>query len=388
MTARILLVSAALALRIAIALATRHVGFDLQVMFAMRRALLDHGFAAYPHVRNWVYPPGFMPWLLGGVWIGDHLGLPRDFVVRAPSMLADAVLALVVMAGLERSGASRRSVLGAGALIAFGPMYVVVSAYNGQIDALAILPAVIALLVWERSESPSRAVVCGLLIGVGAAVKTVPILLALALLPTARSTKERAWLVGAAIAVPALASLPFFLARPAATSRVLLYAGIPGLGGWSVIALPYMTRAWFHLEPFRIIPLMTALYFAALGLLALVLVAILLFRQRSAPRRASCSIWLTVFACSLSVFPQYTTWVFPFLLLAGRIREVATLSAILLPIAWILYADLPSAAVHLFRVLALALHLSFVAMWCRDFAHLWRSFSLSRDGDRLAPKHR
>ena len=42
----------------------------------LTRALLEHGFRAYGQVPEWVYPPGFMPWVLGGVWIGNHFGVP------------------------------------------------------------------------------------------------------------------------------------------------------------------------------------------------------------------------------------------------------------------------------------------------------------------------
>jgi len=98
----------------------------------MRRALLEHGLLAYRDVREWVYPPGFMPWLLGGIWIGDHLGLPRDFVLRLPPILADGVLTFIVMETLRQRRASARLTIAAGSLIAFGPMFLAVSSYQGQ----------------------------------------------------------------------------------------------------------------------------------------------------------------------------------------------------------------------------------------------------------------
>ena len=128
----------------------------------------------------------------GGVWIGDHLGLPRDFILRVPSILADGALTFLVIDALERRGASGRLVFGAASLVAFGPMFLAVSSYQGQIDTLAILPAATAVLLWSRPRTPARAVVCGSLIGIGAALKTVPGFMVLALLATARSTLERA----------------------------------------------------------------------------------------------------------------------------------------------------------------------------------------------------
>src|SRR2546423_4868006 len=192
MPARWLLPLLAIVVRIGIALATRHVEFDVRVMLAMRRALYEHGFHAYGYVPEWVYPPGFMPWLPIGVWIADHFGLPREFVLRLPSILADAGLTFLVVEALERRGAGKGLVFGAGSLIAFGPMFLAVSSYQGQIDTLAILPAAVAVVLWSRARLRARALLCGSLIGLGAALKTVPGFMVLALLPTARSTGERA----------------------------------------------------------------------------------------------------------------------------------------------------------------------------------------------------
>src|SRR5204862_90139 len=195
----------AIVVRLAIALGTGHVEFDVRVMLTMRRALLEHGFQAYARVPEWVYPPGFMPWVLGGVWIADHLGVSREFCLRLPSILADAGLTFLVIAALERRAVGRLRIVCAASLVAFGPMFLAVSSYQGQIDTLAILPAAAAVLWWGRPQATARAIVCGLLIGLGASLKTVPAFMVLALLPTARSTRESIVLVVLAAAVPGIA---------------------------------------------------------------------------------------------------------------------------------------------------------------------------------------
>jgi hypothetical protein len=48
-----------------------------------------------------------------------------------------------------------------------GPSFIDISGYHGQIDSVAILPAVLALMVWERRPQPTRSVRAGLLIGLG-----------------------------------------------------------------------------------------------------------------------------------------------------------------------------------------------------------------------------
>ena len=118
-----------------------------------------------------------------------------------------------------------------------GPSFIAISGYHGQIDSAAILPAVIALMVWERSSSPNRALWAGLLIGVGAAVKLPPLLLVLPLLGSAKSWREAAKLVGAALAVLLLALGPLWVSG-IDLSRVVRYAGFPGWGGLSLVVDP------------------------------------------------------------------------------------------------------------------------------------------------------
>jgi hypothetical protein len=126
----------------------------------------------------------------------------------------------------------------AAAAIAFGPSFVVSSAIEGQIDAVAILPAFVAVLVWERAEPGRRAVVAGLLIGAGTAIKTAPILVLLALLPTAVSRREMLRLTAWAVAVPALLVLPFLLLDPSGTLETLRYGGFPGAGSVGLVLQP------------------------------------------------------------------------------------------------------------------------------------------------------
>ena len=377
MAARWLLPLVAIVVRVAIALATRHVEFDVRVMLAMRRALHEHGFHAYSHVPEWVYPPGFMPWLPLGVWIADHLGLPREFVLRLPSILADAGLTFLVIDSLEHRRSPRGLVVAAGSLIAFGPMFLAVSSYQGQIDTLAILPAAVAVVLWRREGTPARSLVCGSLIGIGAALKTVPGFMVLALLPTARSMRERLVLVATAVAVPALALLPFLLADPGGAGRVVMYAGLPGFGGWSLVLQPSLTRFWLLGEAFYLAPLTRIVYVcgAVTSLVALGFVSGLLLRRRTPPLDAACAIWLTVYAFAVGFFPQYTTWALPFLLMAGRVGEVAVVSALLLPITWIIVLPRPlaiAALLPVYQVIAFAMHLVFVGMWARAAASLWR----------------
>ena len=73
----------------------------------------------------------------------DTVGLRFDGWIQLPAVLADAGIALGVLWQLLRC-AARPSGCGSArrALVMFGPSFLLVSGYHGQIDSLAILPAV------------------------------------------------------------------------------------------------------------------------------------------------------------------------------------------------------------------------------------------------------
>ncbi len=133
---------------------------DLASFLAAVQSLQRWGLHLYGHVnafdpgspfgyRNYSYPPGYLPWL----WVSERVagGNVRFWhLARIPPIAADLALAWVVARELGRRGATESmQVLGAAA-IGFGPSFVVSSAIEGQIDAVAILPADVTALVWER----------------------------------------------------------------------------------------------------------------------------------------------------------------------------------------------------------------------------------------------
>jgi hypothetical protein len=315
--------------------------FDMESYRIVDNALLADPLHFYSHVTfvvgdgieqfRWPYPPLFLPWILATGGIENATGLAFSSVIQIPSILADAAITLLVYSFLRWRGAGERICLIAAALIALGPPFVVISGYHGQIDSLAILPAVAALIVWELAPD-RRALLAGLLIGLGAATKTVPGLMILALIPTARDRREAVTLVVAAVAVPALLLAPFLLADPSGASGVFDYSGAPGLGGLSLVLQPDLAADWLTVDMLHLtsasqwlvdrqgLPLMLALAAAALFLL----------RYRPAARDAAVFVWLVVYAFSSNEFLQYSIWGIPFLLMAGYVRSVLVVEAVLL----------------------------------------------------------
>jgi 4-amino-4-deoxy-L-arabinose transferase-like glycosyltransferase len=312
--------------------ATHGLPYDVHSWQLVRSAFAANPLHVYSAINaggnfHWPYPPGFFPLMLVASGAADLVGGAFTYLVRIPSILADGALAWLVWIGLRDTTRGMR--LAAVALIAVSPVFVTISAYSAQIDAVAILPAVGALLVWERAASERRAWMAGLLIGLAAAVKTVPLVMVLALLPTVRSRREAAILVGCALAVPLVTALPFLIADPSGVAGLRRYAGSPGLGGLSLVLQPDLAQRWLtqwvnptaltrwlfidHAGPYN------ALTMAAFGAWAL--------RFRPSARAAAAILWLVVLACGSGFFFQYLVWGIPFFLLAGFVRATAVLQA-------------------------------------------------------------
>ena len=187
-------------------------------------------------------------------------------------------------------------------------------------------------MVWERRRTPGRAWKAGFLIGLGAAVKLVPLLMVLVLVPYAKSRREGARLVVAALATLALALGPLWIAG-IDLHYVTEYAGVPGWGGLSLVLDPGL--AWDDLTVGAVFfpsseltqGLQDAARWITLGVL--VVYAGFIFRYRPALIDAAVLLWVATFAFSPDFFLTYLVWGLPFFIMAGYLLEVATLQAIL-----------------------------------------------------------
>src|SRR6185312_12071948 len=104
--------------------------------------------------------------------------------------------------------------------------------------SVAILFPALALAAWEFGDPRRRAWAAGGLIGIGAAIKTFPILMVLALLPSARSRREGIQVAAAAILVPLVAMIPWLAFDGPGKWAVVRYGGIPGLGSLTLLVDP------------------------------------------------------------------------------------------------------------------------------------------------------
>jgi len=282
---------------------------------------------------RWPYPPGFFPLIAAAGSAASRLGIGFEELLRIPGVLADAGIAWLVQGYLAGQGYGPRARVAAAALVALAPAFGIISADHGQIDAVAILPAVGALLVWERAAPDRRALAAGLLIGLGAALKTTPVFVVLALLPWARSRREAGTLVAASLLVPLAALAPFLLADGHGVLRALGYHGAPGFGGISLFVQPDLASGWLGTEVVRLTDASRTVSDAAPGILALTLAAlgVLLWRVRPPVAVGASLVYLAVYVSGVDFFLNYLVWGLPFFLMAGWLWPVA-----LLEVAWLI----------------------------------------------------
>lgn len=330
-----LLLAAGLVIRLLVVASTDGVAFDMGSFRAVEAALRTDGFGMYGaiHPSRWPYPPGYLPWVALAGELGRITPFDLQTWIRLPPILADLAIAVVVQDLLGRAGASPRRRLIAAGLVTLGPVFAGVSSFNGQLDPVAILPALLALWVWTRPGMARRALIAGLLIGVGAAIKTVPLLMILALAPSARSWREAATLASAAGAVLVASLAPFVATTPDEALFVFTYHGVPGFGGVSLLTQPSFAQdvlAGKPVQATRALLFMRDHGHQVVLLPALAALALLFARRRPDPVTASVLLWLVVWAFGANFFLQYLVWGLPFLVVRGHLRAVAAVQAGLL----------------------------------------------------------
>jgi hypothetical protein len=333
-----LIIAVGVVARVIVAFRTYGVTYDIDSYVAVDGALGQDPLQLYSLVNGdpysrWPYPSGFLPFIVLAHAGQDLVGGPFHGWVQMPQILADGAIAWLVQSFLGRHGASDRTRLVAAGLVALGPSFAFVSGFHGQLDSFAILPAVVAVYVWDLlPPGPRRAVVCGLLIGAGIALKTAPGLVLLALLPTARDHRERLTLAAVAAAVPVIGLAPWLLADPSGTLDALRsHRALPGIGGISVLVQPELSQLWLGRDVVGLSPATDWLQerqtlIVALGVAPF---AALAYVRRMAPAQAATMLWLAFYAFGIAFAFQYAVWGLPFALMAGYLRPVAAVQAAL-----------------------------------------------------------
>jgi Glycosyltransferase family 87 len=359
--------------------AQRHVADVLGRDFIHAYSANEQGWWGGDIFPAWPYPPLYFLWLSVASGLADLPGLPFHGVIHLLPIAADVGIAAAVYVYLGWRDADERLRLAGVALVMLGPSFIAVSGYHSQIDSVAILPAVLALMAWERRPRPTRAVDAGLLIGVAAAIKTVPALVLLAVLPAVRNVREATRLIVSAAIIPVAVLLPFVITDPGVIEWLGSYQGAPGKGGISMIVQPSLAWDWVTIGTWapNLNDLNGFMSDNATAIILLTMAALVVFflRYRPAPIDAAVLVWLAMYAFSPSFFIQYLVWGLPFFIMAGYLKQTAVIQAALLPTTVIYYfaantSEGLGGLGPLFAAVYLATMIALWAFWLAAFATL------------------
>jgi hypothetical protein len=325
--------------RIVLAFTTYGSRPDLAAYRMVYEGLALHGLHMYSAVNfqlpggkwslHWPYATGYVPWIIVSHQLQLHAHLAFHSLIKLPAVVADAGLAWVAQDALARQGHPTRVRLAGCALIALGPAFAFISGYHGQIDAVAVLPAVVAVYGWHRWPAQWRAIACGLLIGAGAAIKPIPALAVIPLLAIAPSVRDRVTLLLGTVAVPAVVLAPFAIADPHGVLTLGRYSGFPGLGGISLLVQPTLVlrhlRGPVYISGAEQFVIDHGKTFALLTTAA---VAALIIRARPRLWQGEYALFIAFFVLFPFYARSYLVWVLPWVVIAGKLRLAAALEVL------------------------------------------------------------
>ena len=321
-----IVIAAAAAVHLLIAFASFGLRGDIEATFRNSGRFLDDPLMVHGHdafLVGFPYPPGFLPWLGIARLLHDHTPLPFHALISVPGIAGTLVLAWVAHHAMLWRGRSVGEARLALVATAFGPLLLQVCSWQGHWDVVAFTPAALGLYVWARGGE-GRAWKAGLLIGAGAAVKTVPALLVLALLPTARNPREWVTATAVAAAVPIGLLLPFAVANLDGVLSIFAYRGVVGQGGLSLIAQPGLAEPWILHRDVSTVTVGDAAQTAQdlgapLLLLGLAMFTVAAHRRRLDPFDGAAAILCITYATASNMFAYYLVWLVAILLIGGRI---------------------------------------------------------------------
>jgi hypothetical protein len=311
MTTRVrlaLVLAVAGAVRLApILLADRMVA-DVRLYQRVATRVLDVSWNPYEAPGLYPYPPVWVWVEAGAEWLARHTGGNFAVLVKLPVLAADlAIVALLANWG-PRTG---RGLVPAG-LYALHPVSVLVGAFHGQFDAVALFFVLLAVLDFDAGRRDASA----LALAAAIALKSFPVLLLpVFLLTPGMTARARARFAVLAVVPVALLLVPYALADLGALRRELFgYGGIADLGWigfWRGLRLLHTGVLARSEAPYWVGLVAVS---KALTLLAeAALLAAIASRRGRWPLAEACLAALLVFLVFYgSVSAQYLLWVVPF----------------------------------------------------------------------------
>ena len=303
-----LVLAVAAAVRLAPILLADRIVVDVQRYERVAAHVLDVSWNPYTAPRLYPYPPVWVWVEAGSEWLSRRTGASFAVLVKLPVLAAD----LAIVALLAAWGAGTGRGLLPAWLYALHPVSVLVGAFHGQFDAVALFFVLLAIVGFEAA----RRDLSGLALAAAVAVKSFPVLLLPVFLLMPGMTPRARLRFTALVVLPvALLLGPYALADFGALRRELFgYGGIADLGwigfwrGLRLLHTGVLTRSeaphWGGL-----IAASKALTVLAEGAL---LAAMAVRRVRWPLAEACLAVLLAFLVFYGSVSAQYLLWVVPF----------------------------------------------------------------------------
>ncbi len=271
------------------------------------------GVSLYREAPGFNHPPSMIHALRFLGWAVDTTGLPFQFWLRLPGILADAG-SLWLVCRLLRDRLAEPSISRAVFLLALAPPSLLISGFHGNTDPVMIFFLLLSVYLAERSYASTA----GIAFGLAMSVKVLPLICipVFLLYPTTR--RKRIAFFSAAAAVLLLCWSPYLFQDPAAVLRqVFGYRSLYGIWGLSYLAagLGRMAPGLAWLNPF----------FGRFGAwLSLALIAVVAYRinRSGSPPPLFSQVGLVVIfflAASSGFGAQYLAWVVPFVVPLGAL---------------------------------------------------------------------
>jgi hypothetical protein len=289
------------------------VSFDLGV-WRTTGALLAAGRNPYLVTQFFVWPPLWVQILFVLQHIGDYLGVSLNWIIPIFLIATESVLIVVLLWLLRDLGYERRRLLMLFG-IALNPVCIILVCQHGNFDVLVgllVLLFVGWLIRFEKSHLSEDWLLACCWLGLGIALKSIPVLLLPMLLSGSRRLAPRVRFLGAVLSLgPTVYGLGLLHVFRAANVRtqILGYRSLPGWFG---------VTGWFH----RIVRdswvgAYSGLFTSMILVLGIALAAAAYRDKIATPERlVACASLLLVLVIALGpgYGPQYFYWFWPVLL--------------------------------------------------------------------------
>ena len=260
------------------------------------------------------YLPFEMYWMGLAKWISLQLHGQFTTVVKLLPIVADAIISLVIFIILRRSLPEHQAFFGS-LVYALNPVPIMVSAYHGQFDSVALLFLVLG--VWQASRSDLYA---GGWMGLGILAKSWPVLALPSLIISFNSNKQRWVILITSCAVPILGVIVYVFRFHARFVTVILNALSynHGIGVWGYT---YLLRLLGYLLPTWWAQVFSAIYSNARFITLAILIVIWWLVARKEHLVAGVLTILVGFLAFTHAFAiQYLIWLIPFAILSQEYR--------------------------------------------------------------------